>query len=117
MLPIWEHFACSQVGNSVASMHVLSLGTLRDFWTKYPDAEKPLKAWYKIVSGATWNNFAEVRATFGSADAVGDSRVIFDIGGNKYRIVVRIAYRPFYRVMIKFVGTHQEYNAINPETV
>jgi mRNA interferase HigB len=98
-------------------MHVLSLRTLRDFWTQYPDAQAPLKAWYKIVSAINWNNFAEVRATFGSADAIGDSRVIFNIGGNKYRIVVRIAYRPFYRVMIKFVGTHEEYDQINPETV
>jgi mRNA interferase HigB len=98
-------------------MHVLSLGTLRDFWTRNRDAEKPLKAWHKIVSSATWNNFAEVRATFRSADAVGDSRIIFDIGGNKYRIVARITYGPYYRVMIKFVGTHQEYDAINPEKV
>ena len=117
MLPAWEHFSCYQIGNGVASMHVLSLGPLRDFWTREPDAETPLKTWFKIVSAAAWNNFAELKATFGSADAVGDSRVIFNIGGNKYRIVARIAYSPFYRVMVKFVGTHEEYDQINPETV
>jgi len=117
MLPRWEHFSCYQIGNGVVFMYVLSLGKLRDFWATEPQAEKPLRAWFKIVTAATWNNFAEVKATFGSADAVGDSRVIFDIGGNKYRIVARLAYDPYYRVMVKFVGTHQQYNAINPETV
>jgi mRNA interferase HigB len=48
---------------------------------------------------------------------VGDNRVIFDVGGNKYRIIVRVVYGPYYRVMIKFVGTHDEYDAIDPETV
>ena len=108
MLPDWERHSF---------MQVLSLGRLRDFWTQYPDAEKPLRAWYKIVRAATWSNFAEARATFGSADAVGDNRVIFNVGGNKYRLVARIAYGPYYRVMIKFVGTHEAYDRINPETV
>jgi mRNA interferase HigB len=98
-------------------MHVLSLGKLRDFWTKEPQAEKPLKAWFKVVSLVTWNNFAELKTTFGSADAIGDSRVIFNVGGNKYRIVARIAYGPYHRMMIKFLGTHKQYDAINPETV
>jgi mRNA interferase HigB len=98
-------------------MHVLSRGTLRDFWVRDYQAERPLRAWLKLVAAANWNNFAELKATFGSADAVGDSRAIFDIGGNKYRIVARIAYGPYYRVMIKFVGTHRQYDAINPETV
>jgi mRNA interferase HigB len=98
-------------------MQVLSLRTLREFWEQYPDAETPLRAWHKIVTAARWRSFAEVRASFGTADAVGDKRIIFDIGGNKYRIVARVVYDPFYRMMIKFVGTHQQYNQINPETV
>ncbi|HKD47038.1 MAG TPA: type II toxin-antitoxin system HigB family toxin [Rhizomicrobium sp.] len=98
-------------------MQILSRRTLREFWEHHPRAKRPLVSWYKIVSEVEWNSSAEVRHTFGSADFVGDSRVIFDIGGNKYRIVARIAYRPFYRVMIKFVGTHDQYNQINPETV
>jgi mRNA interferase HigB len=69
------------------------------------------------VTKARWGNFAEVRASFGTADAIGDSRIIFNIGGNKYRIVARVAYDPFYRMMIKFVGTHRQYDAIDPETV
>ena len=99
-------------------MQVLALRTLRDFWTKYPDAEKPLRAWYKVVSSVRWQKPNEIKTAFGAnVDFVGDNRVIFDIGGNKYRLVVRVVYDPYYRVMIKFVGTHAEYDKIEPETV
>lgn len=77
----------------------------------------PLRTWYKVVTGAKLTGPADVRATFRAADFVGDRRIIFDIGGNKYRIVARVVYAPFYKVMIKFVGTHKEYDQINPETV
>lgn len=98
-------------------MQVLSRKALRDFWERHPRARGPLQAWYKIVAAAEWNGVADVKSAFRTADFIGDKRVIFDIGGNKYRIVARIAYRPFYRVMIKFVGTHEGYDQINPETV
>jgi len=99
-------------------MQILSLKTLRAFWTQHPHAERPLRAWYKIVSAARWSKPSELKKAFGSnVDFVGDSRVIFDIGGNKYRVVARIAYEPYFRVMVKFVGTHEEYDKINPETV
>ncbi len=99
-----------------ARMHVIAKRTLRAFWERQPPAQGVLEAWFAIVSKARWENPAQVRETFRSADFVGDSRVIFDVGGNKYRIVARIAYR-HQRVMIKFVGTHKEYNAMDPETV
>jgi mRNA interferase HigB len=98
-------------------MQVLSRRALREFWEQYPHAETPLRAWYQIVTAAKWKSFAEVKASFGTADAVGDKRIIFDIGGNNYRIVARVVYDPFYRVMVKFVGTHEEYDQINSETV
>lgn len=99
-------------------MQVIAKRTLRSFWEAYPRAEKPLRAWYKVVSAARWSSPGDVKATFGTnVDFVGDSRVIFDIGGNKYRLVVRVVYAPFYRVLIKFVGTRQEYDKIDPETV
>ncbi|MFA6265152.1 MAG: type II toxin-antitoxin system HigB family toxin [Pseudolabrys sp.] len=99
-------------------MQVLSLKTLREFWTRHPRAETPLRAWYKIVSAARWAKPNELKKAFGaSVDFVGDSRVIFDIGGNKYRLVTRIAYDPYFRVMIKFVGTHEEYDKIDPEKI
>jgi mRNA interferase HigB len=71
-----------------------------------------------VVSSARWKKTNEVKTAFGAnVDFVGDSRVIFDIGGNKYRLAVRIVYDPYYRVMIKFVGTHAEYDEIDPEAV
>lgn len=98
-------------------MQVLSKKTLRDFWTVQNRAETPLKGWFAVVSKARWETPQDVRDTFGSADFVGDNRVIFNIAGNKYRIVARIVYGPYYRVMIKFVGTHAEYDAIDVETI
>ena len=99
-------------------MHILALRPLREFWEKYPEAEKPLRTWYKVVSSARWKTPNEIKIAFGAnVDFVGDNRVIFDIGGNKYRLIVRVVYDPYYRAMIKFVGTHDEYAAIDPETV
>lgn len=76
-----------------------------------------MNLWWKAVEHARWENFAEVRAQFNSADAVGDGRVVFNVGGNKYRLVVRISYAPHYRVLIKFVGTHAEYDRIDARSV
>lgn len=97
-------------------MNVIALKALRDFWATHPQAEGPLKAWYALVSKVEWAGPADVRTQFNSADFVADNRVIFNIGGNKYRLIVRVAYL-HKRVLIKFVGTHNEYDKINPETV
>lgn len=97
-------------------MQIIAKRTLRQFWERHPQAETPLKVWFAMVSKAEWSGPADVRAMFGSADFVADNRVIFDIGGNKFRIVARVSYR-FKRVLVKFVGTHREYDQINPEVV
>lgn len=76
-----------------------------------------MNLWWKSVERAVWENFSDVKAQFNSADAVGDGRVVFNIGGNKFRIVVRISYRPHYRVLVKFVGTHSEYDRIDARSV
>jgi len=86
------------------------------FWEKHPRAEGPLNAWYVLARAAQWKNPGDVRAQFGSADFVGDNRVVFDIGGNNYRVVVRISYR-FKQVLIKFVGTHADYDRIDVESI
>jgi mRNA interferase HigB len=100
-----------------ALMQIVAKRTLREFWEKHNQAETPLSVWYILASRADWAGPADVKATFGSTvDFVGDNRLIFDIGGNKYRLVVHVAYR-FKRVLIKFVGTHREYDRIDPETV
>lgn len=97
-------------------MQVIALRMLRDFWEEHPRAESPLRAWHALVSKADWSGPADIRRMFGTADFVGDNRVIFDIGGNNYRLVVHVAYR-YHRVLIKFVGLHKDYDCINPETV
>lgn len=97
-------------------MRILSKRTLREFWARVPRAEKPLTVWYDHVASVQWENFAEVRGSFNSADQVGD-RVVFNVKGNDYRVVAYVVYGPYYRVLIKFVGTHKEYDAIDPETV
>jgi len=97
--------------------NVIAKRTLQAFWTRYPCAEFPLGTWYLIVSKGTWSGPADLKAAFGAnVDFVGDNRVIFDIGGNKYRLIVHFAYE-FKTALVKFVGTHEDYDAINPETV
>lgn len=97
-------------------VQIIARRTLRQFWERHPKAETPLKVWHSLVAGAAWRNPAEVKAMFNSADFVADNRIIFDIGGNKYRIVARVSYT-YQRVLVKFVGTHAEYDRIDPETV
>jgi mRNA interferase HigB len=97
-------------------MQIIAKRTLRVFWERHPQAERPLRLWFAQVDRATWRGPADIRAMFGSADFIADNRVIFDVGGNKYRIVVHISYA-YGRVLIKFVGTHAEYDDIKPETV
>jgi len=98
-------------------MQIIAKRTLKKFWTKHNQAESLLRVWYALVHRAEWASPADVKQDFGTTvDFVGDNRVIFDIGGNKYRLVVRISYT-FKRVLIKFIGTHQEYDRIDPETV
>lgn len=98
-------------------MQIIAKSTLKKFWERHAQAETPLRTWYVLVSEADWSGPADVKAMFGAnVDFVADNRIIFDIAGNKYRLIVRVAY-PFKRVLIKFIGTHKEYDKIDPETV
>jgi mRNA interferase HigB len=97
-------------------VQIIARRTLRVFWDTNPEAERPLKAWYATVTKAEWAGPADVKAEFGSVDLVADNRAIFNIGGNKYRLVVHIAYR-HQKILIKFVGTHADYDRINAATV
>ena len=98
-------------------MQVLSRATLRAFWQRHPAAQKPLLVWLSVVEHASWSGPADVKARFGgNVDFVADNRAIFDIGGNKFRLIVHVAYR-HHRVLVKFIGTHAEYDKIDPETV
>jgi mRNA interferase HigB len=93
-------------------MQVIAKRTLREF------AETPLTSWHKLVAKARWTGPSDIKQAFGTnVDFVAGNRVIFDIGGNKYRLVAYVLYAPYHRVLIKFVGTHSEYDGIDPETV
>jgi mRNA interferase HigB len=88
-------------------VQILSRRTLRQFWAAHPRAEGPLRAWFAEVARAGWSGPAEVKRHFGATvDFVGDKRLIFNIGGNEYRLIVHVSYR-FGRVLVKFVGTHR----------
>ena len=98
-------------------MQVIALRTLREFWVRHRYAEGPIRARFAIAAKAHWTNPAEIKRQFGNTvDFVGDNRVIFDLGGNKYRLIVHVSYA-FGRVLVKFIGTHSEYDRIDPETV
>lgn len=89
-------------------MHVISLKKLRDFWAVRPDAMSPLLHWHKIARVAEWKTFTEVRADFPAADQVGKFTV-FDIGGNKYRLIAVIHFNRG-KVYVRHVLTHREYD-------
>lgn len=93
-------------------MVILSYGTIRDYTAKNPDAADALNNWYRITELADWANFNELRALFGSADAVGNDLYVFNIKGNHYRLIVRIIFK-VRTVYIRFVGTHAEYDKVN----
>jgi mRNA interferase HigB len=94
-------------------MRVISHRTLKEFWERHPQAERPMRAWYAFVRQARWRSPNDVKREFGTTvDFVGDNRLIFDIAGNRYRLVVHVSYA-FGRVLVKFVGTHAEYDRID----
>ena len=99
-------------------MHIISRKTLRAFYEKpgCNDAKGPLDAWFHEVKRENWESPAEIKAKYRSASFLKDNRVVFNIGGNKYRLVVKINY-PSKVVFIRFVGTHKEYDRIDAEVI
>jgi mRNA interferase HigB len=97
-------------------MRIIAKSTLRTFWERHPNAEEPLLAWYRETEKADWDSPAQVKARYRSASFVGENRVIFNIKGNDYRLVVQINY-PYRVVYVRFVGTHAEYDKIDVEEV
>lgn len=97
-------------------MRVIAIKTLRDFWAAYPDSEQPLLAWHDEASKASWNQPADIKAHYANASILKNRRVVFNIKGNGYRLIVAIAYKVGL-VYIKFIGTHTQYDAIDAETV
>jgi mRNA interferase HigB len=99
-------------------MRVISKGTLKEFWShpNQADSEGPLKAWYAEVVKADWKNPGDVKHQYASASVLKDSRLVFNIAGNKYRLVVKVHYQARI-VFIRFIGTHKQYDEIDPEVI
>ena len=97
-------------------MRVITKAKLKAFYGKRPDAEQPLKAWHDEVKKACWETPQQIKDQYRNASFVGQNRVVFNIHGNKYRLIAAIAYR-FGAVYIKFIGTHAEYDTIDAATV
>lgn len=99
-------------------MRIISKKKLREFWEhpEYRDAEQPLKAWYAEALDATWRTPADIKDKYGSASIVGDNRVVFNIAGNKYRLVVKFHYNTGIG-FVRFIGTHKAYDTINVEAI
>jgi len=97
-------------------MRVIAKKMLRDFWVKHSDSENQLKTWYKEVTGARWSNPDDIKRMYPKASILKQKRVVFNICGNKYRLVTRINYQRKW-VFIRFVGTHSDYNDIDAENI
>ena len=97
-------------------MRVIAKRTLRQFWCVHADAKGPLEAWHSEILKAAWTTPQQVKAQFGSASILKGGRVVFNIGGNKYRLVVAMDFRRQV-CFVKFIGSHAQYDAIDAETV
>jgi len=97
-------------------MHIVSRKILREFWERHPDARQPLQAWFADVKRAHWTGPKEIKAIYHNASFLAGNRVVFNIKGNSYRIIVVIQYK-LGNIYIRFVGTHQEYDRVDAETI
>jgi mRNA interferase HigB len=104
------------MGYNWIQMRVISVRTLREFWQGHRDAEGALKSWYAEAKSAQWRLPDDIKHRYPSADILPGNRVVFNIKGNNYRLVVKIHYNTGI-VYIRFVGTHAEYNKIDAETI
>ena len=97
-------------------MRIISRKRLRDFWLQHSDAQSSLEAWFADVKQAEWKTPADIKDTYRNASVVANNRVVFNIKGNKYRLVVAVKYE-YGIVYIRFIGTHPEYDKIDAATI
>ena len=97
-------------------MRIIARRTLREFWEQHPDAEQPLLAWYADTRSANWKSPADIKRVYRNASVVANNRVVFNIKGNSYRLVVAVQYA-FGIVYVRFVGTHAAYDRIDAATI
>ena len=95
---------------------IIAKKTLREFWEKHADSEQYLKTWHETAKNSNWNSPNEVKETYINASILKDSRVVFNIKGNSYRLIVKFNYVRQW-AFIRFIGTHAEYDKINANTI
>lgn len=96
-------------------MRIISRRILREFWEKHPDAAIPLQTWFHDVERATWTGPVDIKAVYRNASFLANNRVVFNIKGNQYRLVVLVVYQHSV-IYIRFIGTHEEYDRIDVAT-
>ncbi len=97
-------------------MRIVAISHLKTFWQKCPDSKQSLLAWIDEAKNADWSTPADIKEQFRHASVLKSRRVVFNLKGNHYRLVVAVAYR-YGALYIKFVGTHKQYDAIDADTV
>ena len=97
-------------------VRIIARSTLLSFWQRHPDSEQQLKSWYSEVRRAKWKNPKDIKQRYARVSILKSGRVIFNVCGNKYRLVVRVNY-DYARVYIRFIGTHREYDLIDGNTI
>lgn len=97
-------------------MRIIARRTLREFWETYPDAEEPLRAWYAIANQAEWRTPAQIKARYRNASILRNNRVVFNIKGNDYRLIVAVDY-DYQILFIRFVGSHKDYDQIDATSI
>jgi len=97
-------------------MRIIAFKTLRLFWEQHPDTQQALQAWYRDAKWATWRTPADIKNVYRNASIVGENRVVFNIRGNQYRLVVAVNY-PQGIVYIRFIGSHHAYEQIDVTTI
>ena len=97
-------------------LRIIAKKTLRDFWEIHPDSEQQLKSWYQETLKAAWKGPNQIKLEYPSASFLVDNRVVFNIKGNHFRLIVKINY-DYQMIWIRFVGTHAEYDKINAKTI
>ena len=93
-------------------MRVISKKILREFWEKHSDSQQQLKSWFKETGDVDWRNPKDIKKEYPSASFLADNRVIFNIKGNKYRLIIKVNY-DYHMVWIRFIGTHAEYDKVD----
>jgi mRNA interferase HigB len=94
---------------------VFSKNTLRNFWVTHPDSEQYLKTWYDIAISSDWKTPADVKQTYINASILKDSRIVFNIRGNSYRLLAKFNFKKQW-IFVRFIGTHAEYDKIDANT-